>query len=141
MTGACATGRNRSAFLGAAGDPFFEVGKFGADGGAFTVAGVHDGVARQSKKLRADTVDNCGEVTRTGSGRAGAAAKQRVAGKDPTGRGKAATAGRVARVVARPKKKDSAEVQIGEEFIAVLFLEDGERSFAFQMAILDTDLE
>jgi hypothetical protein len=45
------------------------------------------------------------------------------------------------RVLARPKKKDSAEVFIGEEFIAVLFLEDGGRSFAFQMAILDTDIE
>ena len=45
------------------------------------------------------------------------------------------------KVLARPKKKDSAEVFIGEEFIAVLFLEDGGKSFAFQMAILDTDLE
>jgi hypothetical protein len=45
------------------------------------------------------------------------------------------------KVLARPKKKDSAEVFIGEEFIAVLFLEDGEKSSAFQMAILDTDLE
>ncbi len=47
------------------------------------------------------------------------------------------------RVVGRPKKEDSAEVYIGEEFIGVLFLddEDGDRSFNFQMAILDTDLE
>jgi hypothetical protein len=45
------------------------------------------------------------------------------------------------RVVPRPKKNDSAEVYIGEEFIAVLFLEDGGKSFAFQMAILDTDLD
>jgi hypothetical protein len=47
------------------------------------------------------------------------------------------------RVMARPKKEDSAEVFIGEEFIAVLFLdtEDGDRSYNFQMAILDTDLE
>jgi len=45
------------------------------------------------------------------------------------------------KVLARPKKKDSAEVFLGEEFIAVLFLEDGGRSFAFQMAILDTDVE
>jgi hypothetical protein len=43
--------------------------------------------------------------------------------------------------MARPKKKDSAEVFIGEEFIAVLFLEDTEKSFTFQMAILDTDVE
>jgi len=45
------------------------------------------------------------------------------------------------KVMARPKKKDSAEVFIGEEFIAVLFLEDTEKSFTFQMAILDTDIE
>ena len=44
-------------------------------------------------------------------------------------------------VLARPKKKDSAEVLVGEEFIAVLFLEDGERSLSLTMAILDTDLE
>jgi hypothetical protein len=47
------------------------------------------------------------------------------------------------RVVPRPKKADSAEVYIGEEFIGVLFLDDeeGDRSYNFQMAILDTDLE
>lgn len=43
----------------------------------------------------------------------------------------------------RPKKNDSAEVYIGDEFIAVLFREeeDGEISYQFQMAILDLDLE
>jgi hypothetical protein len=47
------------------------------------------------------------------------------------------------RVTARPKKTDSAEVYIGDEFIGVLFLddEDGDKSYSFQMAILDTDLE
>jgi hypothetical protein len=45
------------------------------------------------------------------------------------------------RVLARPKKTDSAEVFIGDEFIAVLFLEEGGKSFAFQMAILDSDVE
>ncbi|MFG1296452.1 MULTISPECIES: DUF3126 family protein [Xanthobacter] len=47
------------------------------------------------------------------------------------------------KVMGRPKKKDSAEVYIGEEFIGVLFedKEDGELSYNFQMAILDTDLE
>ncbi len=46
-------------------------------------------------------------------------------------------------VRARPKKTDSAEVFIGDEFIAVLFREDedGEISYQFQMAILDLDLE
>ena len=39
------------------------------------------------------------------------------------------------RVVPRPKKDDSAEVYIGEEFIGVLFVddEDDDRSFQFQM--------
>jgi hypothetical protein len=46
-------------------------------------------------------------------------------------------------VRARPKKKDSAEVFIGDEFIAVIFREEeeGEVSYQFQMAILDLDLE
>lgn len=45
----------------------------------------------------------------------------------------------------RPRKTDSAEVYIGEEFIGVMYLdedeEDDERSFNFQMAILGFDLE
>jgi hypothetical protein len=47
------------------------------------------------------------------------------------------------RVVPRPKKEDSAEIYIGEEFIGVLFVddEDDDRSYNFQMAILGTDLE
>jgi hypothetical protein len=47
------------------------------------------------------------------------------------------------RVVPRPRKDDSAEVYIGEEFIGVLFVddEDEDRSYNFQMAILGTDLE
>ncbi len=47
------------------------------------------------------------------------------------------------RVVPRPKKEDSAEVYVGEEFIGVLFVddEDDERSYNFQMAILGTDIE
>ncbi len=46
------------------------------------------------------------------------------------------------RVVPRPKKDDSAEVYIGEEFIGILFVddEDDDRSFQFQMAILEDDL-
>ena len=46
-------------------------------------------------------------------------------------------------VRARPRKDDSAEVFIGDEFIAVLFREeeDGEVSYQFQMAILETDIE
>ena len=47
------------------------------------------------------------------------------------------------RVVPRPKKKDSADVLIGEEFISVLFIDEknGKRSYSFEMAILDMDLE
>ena len=47
------------------------------------------------------------------------------------------------RVVGRPKKSDSAEVYLGEEFIGVLFVddEDGDKSYNFTMAILDTDLD
>jgi hypothetical protein len=46
------------------------------------------------------------------------------------------------RIVPRPRKDDSAEVYLGEEFIGVLFLddEDGDRSYNFQMAILQEDL-
>jgi hypothetical protein len=47
------------------------------------------------------------------------------------------------RVVPRPKKDDSAEVYIGEEFVGVLFVddEDDDLSYNFQMAILASDLE
>ena len=47
------------------------------------------------------------------------------------------------RVVPRPKKDDSAEVYVGEEFVGVLFVDDDddERSYNFQMAILGSDLE
>ena len=46
------------------------------------------------------------------------------------------------RVVPRPRKDDSAEVYIGEEFVGVLFLddEDEDRSYNFSMAILETDI-
>ena len=42
----------------------------------------------------------------------------------------------------RPRKDETAEVFIGEEFIGVLFVddEDDDRSFQFQMAILEEDL-
>jgi len=46
------------------------------------------------------------------------------------------------RVVTRPKKMDSLEVYIGEEFIGVLFLEveKGKRSYILELPILDVDL-
>jgi hypothetical protein len=42
----------------------------------------------------------------------------------------------------RPRKEDSAEVYVGEEFIGLLFRDDeeGETAYQFQMAILDFDL-
>lgn len=42
----------------------------------------------------------------------------------------------------RPKQTDSVEVHVGGEFIGVIFKdeEDGETTYAFQMAILEMDL-
>ena len=46
------------------------------------------------------------------------------------------------RVVPRPKKEDSAEVYVGEEFVGVVYQdEDEDGSFLFEMAILAEDLE
>ena len=46
------------------------------------------------------------------------------------------------RVVPRPKKDDSAEVYIGEEFIGVIFVDEEEKdSYNFNMSILNVDLE
>ena len=46
------------------------------------------------------------------------------------------------RVVTRPKKTDSLEAYIGEEFIGVLFIENeqGRRSYILELPILDVDL-
>ena len=45
-------------------------------------------------------------------------------------------------VKARPRKDDSGEVYVGDEFIGVIFRddEDGELSYNFSMAILSEDL-
>jgi hypothetical protein len=47
------------------------------------------------------------------------------------------------RVVMRPKKTDSLEAYIGEEFLGVLFVENerGRRSYIFELPILDVDLD
>ena len=47
------------------------------------------------------------------------------------------------RVVTRPKKTDSLEAYIDEEFLGVLFLENekGRRSYIFELPILDVDLD
>jgi hypothetical protein len=46
-------------------------------------------------------------------------------------------------VRARPRKDDSAEVYIGEEFVGVMFRDEdeGELSWNFTMAILEMDVE
>jgi len=46
------------------------------------------------------------------------------------------------RVVTRPKKMDSVEAYIGEEFLGVLFVENekGRKSYIFELPILDVDL-
>lgn len=43
----------------------------------------------------------------------------------------------------RSKTDDSVEVQLGDEFIGVIYkdAEEGEVSYAFNMAILDIDLD
>ena len=47
------------------------------------------------------------------------------------------------RVVTRPKKADSLEAYIGEEFLGVLFVETekGRKSYIFELPILDVDLD
>ena len=46
------------------------------------------------------------------------------------------------RVVTRPKKTDSLEAYLDDEFIGVLFLENerGRKSYIFELPILDVDL-
>jgi hypothetical protein len=46
-------------------------------------------------------------------------------------------------VKARPRKDDSAEVFIGEDFLGLVYRddEDGDLSYNFSMAILDMDLD
>jgi len=46
------------------------------------------------------------------------------------------------RVVARPRKTDSVEVCIGEEYIGIVFFDEKDpRSCYFELPILDFDLE
>lgn len=44
-------------------------------------------------------------------------------------------------VKARPRKEDSAEVYVGEEFIGLVYKDEEEGDYNFQMAILDVDLD
>jgi hypothetical protein len=43
----------------------------------------------------------------------------------------------------RNKQNDSVEVYLGEEFLGLIYLddEDGDKSYNFQMAILEEDLD
>src|SRR6187200_675224 len=45
-------------------------------------------------------------------------------------------------VKARPRKEDSCELYLGEEFLGIIFKDDddGDLSYNFSMAILDIDL-
>lgn len=47
-------------------------------------------------------------------------------------------------VRARPRKTDSAEVYVGDEFVGIVFVDDEDEddlSYNFQMAILAADLD
>jgi hypothetical protein len=46
-------------------------------------------------------------------------------------------------VKARPRKEDSCELYVGDEFLGIIFKdeEEGELSYNFSMAILDVDLD
>jgi hypothetical protein len=45
------------------------------------------------------------------------------------------------KVKARPRKDDSCEVYVGEEFIGIVFKDEDDGDYNFSMAILDVDLE
>jgi hypothetical protein len=44
-------------------------------------------------------------------------------------------------VRARPRKADSAEVYLGDEFLGIVFKDEEEGDYNFSMAILDIDLD
>lgn len=43
-------------------------------------------------------------------------------------------------VKARPRKEDSAEVYVGDEFIGLVYKDEEDGDYNFSMAILDMDL-
>jgi hypothetical protein len=43
-------------------------------------------------------------------------------------------------VKARPRKDDSCEVYVGDEFLGIVFKDEDEGDYNFSMAILDIDL-
>jgi hypothetical protein len=45
-------------------------------------------------------------------------------------------------VVPRPKKTDSSEIYLDDEYIAVIFRDDASgRTWTFEMAVLDIDID
>ena len=42
---------------------------------------------------------------------------------------------------ARPRKEDSCEVYIGDEFLGLVYKDEEDGDYNFQMAILDVDLD
>ncbi len=44
------------------------------------------------------------------------------------------------RVKARPRKTDSAEVYVGDEFLGIVFKDEEDGDYNFSMAILEIDL-
>src|SRR6185312_11508938 len=44
-------------------------------------------------------------------------------------------------VKARPRKNDSAEVYVGDEFLGIVFKDEDDGDYNFSMAILDVDLD
>ena len=69
--------------LVAAGDPFLQVGGFGADGGVWAVAGMDDRGRIEDEQPVADRVDDRAEVGEGAPGRARSAGEQRVAAEQP----------------------------------------------------------
>lgn len=43
-------------------------------------------------------------------------------------------------VKARPRKEDSAELYLGDEFLGLIYKDEEDGDYNFQMAILDMDL-
>jgi len=43
-------------------------------------------------------------------------------------------------VKARPRKEDSAELYLGDEFLGLIYKDEDDGDYNFQMAILDIDL-
>src|SRR5690242_21235557 len=81
--GQCWSARPVRAVSVAAGDPFLQVGAFGADGGVRSVTGVDDRVRIEDEQPVTDRVDDRAEVGEGTPGRARATGEQRVPAEQP----------------------------------------------------------